>query len=108
MKIRDLLSTDVDIDITNNVTDDFAAAFVGPLKLTEDGEKEFADVLDYDVVLSDGCAEIIVHRPDDDALNNIIEWRMRWFKASRFFNSAAGYCSEEHFKRWFDTEEDEI
>lgn len=104
MKIRDLLSTDVDIDITNNVTDDFAAAFVGPLKLTEDGEKEFADVLDYDVALSDGCAEIIVDRPDDDA----IEWRQRWLKASRFFNSAAGYCSEEHFKQWFDTEEDQI
>ena len=49
MTVRDLLPMDIDIDVIDDVVEDLYVAFCGPMKLTEEGLKEFGEVLDYPV-----------------------------------------------------------
>lgn len=97
MTIRELMKYDIDIDIANNVTDSLGCCLVCPTKLTEEGEREWGDVLDYvvDVHGDDNYAECIV---DDDPN---IKWQTKNRRLENFLLSAAGYCSEEDYDKWF-------
>lgn len=95
MKIKDLIEMTVDTDVYDDVCEELAIAFVGPIDLTEEGQKKFAEVLDYDV---DFDNEVTIVKIDSD------DWEDKLKKAKRFFNSAAGYCSEEDYNKWFKTE----
>lgn len=94
MKVRDFITMEIDIDVYDNVCDEIGIAFCGPLKLTEAGEAEFKDVLDYDIEVNvrDGYADIDVQFDD---------WEKRLKRAKLFFYGAAGYISEEDFNKWF-------
>ena len=52
MKVRELLKMDIDIDVYDNVTEELAVAFCGPMELTEAGIRRFGEVLDYWVELT--------------------------------------------------------
>ena len=96
MKVRDLIKTEIDIDVIDDYTAELEIAFVGPIKLTEEGEKQFYEVMEYDVKLhSDDSSTCIVHCEND------VQFR----KAEQFFYAAAGWCSEKNYDKWFDLSE---
>lgn len=99
MKVADLLPMQIDIDVYDDVCEDLCIAFCGPMRLTEKGKKQFADVLDFDVVINPysygGYLAAIVKLADDE------NWRKKLNKAVKFFKSLAGYCSVEDYERWF-------
>ena len=102
MTVRDLLPMEIDIDVYDDVCEELGIAFCGPVKLTEDGARKFADVLDYELTLVPhsygGYPAYIVHVDDaEDAV-----WEDRLAKAKEFFEAAAGYCPVDDFERWFD------
>ena len=101
MKVRDLIQQEIDIDVYDDVCEELAIAFCGPQELTEEGEKEFAEVLDYEIELNmhsyGDMPAAIVHVDDpDDAV-----WEARLERAKLFFESAAGYCPCSLWDKWF-------
>jgi hypothetical protein len=98
MTIRELMSYDIDIDIANNVTDSLGMCLCCPVKLTDEGKYDWHDVLNYvvDVYGDDNYAECIV---DDEEPE--IPWNKKLRRLNNFLNSAAGYCSEENYEKWF-------
>ncbi|MBO6093429.1 MAG: hypothetical protein J6P40_07395 [Oscillospiraceae bacterium] len=103
MTIRDLIQQEVDIDVYDDVCEELSIAFVGPQKLTKEGEKEFADIMDYPVILhtNSSYGSIAIVRVDDP-VEEVWEERLR--KAKRFFDSAAGYCACSDYEKWFEEE----
>ena len=102
MKVREFIKIEQDIDVYDDVCEELGVAFCGPLELTTDGEKKFAEVMDYDIEIHPapagygcGCAIVAVYDPDDKV------WKRKLRKAKEFFNSAAGYCADEDFQKWF-------
>lgn len=95
MDVEEFITRDVDVDVTDDVCESLCIAFVGPLELTEEGKEHFADVLDYEIDLDEreGAATLI--------LDNSKFWKEKLRKATEFFQSAAGYCSEDDYNRWF-------
>lgn len=99
MTIRELMKHDIDIDVYNNITDDEAVALVCPMELTEEGEQEWGDVLNYIVeVNTDGNYSYAICICDD---NPNIKWQTKKKRLTNFLWSAAGYCSEENYDKWF-------
>ncbi|MGM9598709.1 MAG: hypothetical protein ACI3VY_02180 [Faecousia sp.] len=98
MKVRDLIEQSIDIDVYDDVCEELGIAFCGPLKLTEEGEKEFSEALDYEVELNSNYAIVSVDAPEG-------EWQKRLKKAKKFFYAAAGYCDADDYDRWFKEEE---
>ena len=95
MKIREFIKQEIDIDVCDNVYDRYYSAFCGPVHLTEEGEKNFADVLEYDITpYYDDCVAII----DLDMYENYAEMHR---KAKYFFQSVAGYCEDDLWNKWF-------
>lgn len=94
MKIRDLLTQEIDIDVCDSVYDSYYHAFVGPVELTEDGIKEFADVLNYDIYVYDSDRIAIID------LDNIDDYAIRHRRAKYFFAVLAGYVEDSLFKQW--------
>lgn len=101
MTIRDLIQMEIDIDVYDDVCEELGIAFVGPLKLTEEGEKEFSEVMGYEVDINPksygGLPAAIVKIDDPDEA----VWEARLEKAKHFFESAAGYCACDDYDRWF-------
>ena len=101
MKVRDLIQQEIDIDVYDDVCEELGIAFCGSLELTDEGKKEFADVLDYDVEINPcsygglPAAIVLIDDPDDAV------WEARLEKAKRFFEAAAGYCACSDYDRWF-------
>ena len=96
MKVKDFIKIEQDIDVFDNVCEELAIAFCGAIKLTKEGKKKFADVLEYDIdVRKSFLADIAVIDIDYD------DWKDRLKKAKEFFYSVAGYCSEENYDKWF-------
>lgn len=97
MKICEFIQGDYDVDVYDNIESDFCIAACCPIELTPDGEEEFALALDCEI-------ELIGH---DEAMVMIDEskpWteqKADLFNIIKFFNAAAGYCSEENDKHWF-------
>ena len=101
MKVRDLLPMEIDIDVYDDVCEELAIAYCGPMELTEDGMKEFGEVLDYDCEMlappkGYGCGCVIVHVDGEN-------WKKKLRRAKDFFESMAGYCADEDFQKWFKT-----
>ena len=94
MKVKDLIEQEIDIDVYDDVCEELGIAFCGPLFLTEEGKKTFAEVLEYDVRLSGDVAIVNVDTEDDG-------WKKKLRLAKKFFVSAAGYCSVDDYDRWF-------
>ena len=95
MKVKDLISQNIDVDVYDDYTDELGIAFVGPIKLTPAGEKEFAEVLNYNINLDkeSGCCSVCCNNDH------------QFGKACKFFNAAAGWCSEEDYDKWFELSE---
>ena len=98
MKVKDFISQEIDIDTYNTYTD-YVICFCGPCKLTAEGKKEFADILDLDVVICEYTngyekwAEIIIpNNEEEEKVYKIVK---------HFLASAAGYCSESNYNKWF-------
>lgn len=89
MPIREFIKMDIDIDVCDDYDESCYIAYCGAIALTEEGEKEFADVLDTMVEVSDDIA--LLHAESDEEVKAL----------KRFFRSAAGYCSEENYNKWF-------
>lgn len=98
MKVRNLIEQSIDIDVYDDVCEELGIAFCGPLKLTEEGVKEFSEALDYEVELNSNYAIVSVDAPEG-------EWQKRLKKAKKFFYAAAGYCDADDYNRWFKEEE---
>jgi hypothetical protein len=101
MTIRDLIQQEIDIDVYDDVCEELGIAFCGPQLLTEEGEKEFADIMEYQVEINPHsyggypAAIVLIDDPDEAV------WTERLGKAKRFFDSAAGYCASSDYDRWF-------
>ena len=104
MKIRDFIKIEEDIDVYDDVCEELAICFCGPVTLTAEGEAHFAEFLDYDVDVDQSgvYTTAIVHVDGDDGGS----WKKRLRKAEEFFNAAAGYCSEADYDRWFCSKSD--
>ena len=92
MKVKELIKMEIDVDVYDSLTDILAIAFVGPLLLTEDGEKEFKEVLELEATLNLDNRYCIIN------CENMMEVK----KCAKFFKAAAGYCSEENYNKWFE------
>lgn len=68
IKFERFIGTDIDIDTYNDVTD-YGIAFVGPIKLTEDGQKEFGCLMDLDVAINATTDCAIVEMPPPTGAN---------------------------------------
>ena len=94
MTVKDLISQEIDIDVYDDVCEELGIAFCGPMELTKAGAEEFSDVLEYGIELNNYCA--VVHVDDAEGV-----WQKKLKRAKKFFHSAAGYCSEDDYNRWF-------
>ena len=91
MKVKDLFTQDIDIDVYDDYTEELGIAFIGPIELTAEGQKHFAEVMEYTIEFSaDG--DCFVHCDNDHQLK----------KAKEFFFAAAGWCSEDDYDKWFE------
>ena len=102
MKIKDLIQQEIDIDVCDDVTDELYIAFCGPLKLTEQGKKKFAEVMNYNWHLHDNGMETLAVIEIDDPDDKV--WERRERKAIEFFHAAAGYCAWDDYEKWFEEE----
>ena len=89
MKVKDLIREEIDIDVIDDYDERCWIAFCGPLKLTAKGEARFADVLDMK------CQ----HHGNVITLHAETEREAEECKT--FFYSAAGFCSDTAWNRWF-------
>ena len=100
MKIRDLLTTDMDIDVYSDTYDLDGWAVCPPVIVTEEGEKEWGDVLDHEIKLSSAfgypCALFNVGECADED-----EEYAKTLRTIEFLESLAGYCSCEDYDKWF-------
>lgn len=100
MTVREFLNLSEDIDVYDNVTEGLAIAFCGPIYLTDEGEKEFSEILDFEIeIIRDyhygDTAIVNVDSPDEKV------WKKKLKLAIRFFHSLAGYCADEDYAKWF-------
>ena len=101
MTIRDLIRQDIDIDVYDDVCERLSIAFCGPQEMTDEGRKEFEDIMGYEVQINDHsyldcpAAIICIDDPDEEV------WKHKLGRACKFFYSAAGYCPEKDYVKWF-------
>lgn len=99
MTVKDLIPMEIDIDVYDDVCEELAIAFCGPCKLTKEGKKEFAEVMNYEIELySCGGPQVVIVKVDDP---DEAVWQARLEKAKTFFDAAAGYCACSDYDRWF-------
>lgn len=96
--VGDLLKKDIDIDVYDDVCEELSIAFCGPLHLTVDGYAQFSGALDLPVEFFGDHAIVHVDGPGNS-------WRKRLEVALDLFESAAGYCTDDEYRRWFAVEE---
>lgn len=103
MKVKDLIKMDVDVDVYDNVCEELAIAFCGACELTDEGiaYNEVALNLDVELDEENGIAIVDVN---DEFFPDLWEFKLK--KAKEFFYSAAGWCSEEKYNRYFKTNAD--
>ena len=101
MTVRDFIAQDIEIDVYDNVTDGIGVCFIGPMELTDEGEKHFKKLLDLDIEINNDPgwqfenAYVLIDDDDGDA------WKERLEMAKEFFYAAAGYCAEDEYRLWF-------
>lgn len=99
MKVKEFITLNADIDVYDDVCEELAIAFCGPMWLSEEGKAHFAEVLDYDMEIDTSgeiwTATVLVDGDDGNA------WKKRLHNAEEFFFSAAGYCPSDDYDKWF-------
>ena len=96
IKVSEFIALDCDMDVYDNVCDDIGIAKCGAYTLTEEGLKEWSDVLDYNVQLYPNNDTAIVDVDGEEGI-----WQNRLTRARDFFYSLAGYCAHDDFDAWF-------
>ena len=89
MTVRDLIREEIDIDVCDTYDERCYIAFVGPLRLTTEGETKFSRALDLKVQIHGGFASLLCDG-EKDAQN-----------CKELFFSAAGFCGTKEYDRWF-------
>lgn len=88
-----------DIDVYDNVCEELGIAYCGGVTLTKCGEKQFAEVLDYEIEVIEPVTKydspVAIVDIDDDG------WEHKLRVAKNFFYSAAGYCKDSDYRKWF-------
>lgn len=106
MTIREFIQQEIDIDVYDDVCEELSIAFCGPQPLTPEGEKEFADIMDFEVEINPhsygDMAAAIIHIDDPDEK----VWEKRLKQVRKFFEGAAGYCPVTNYNKWFGEEGD--
>ncbi len=100
MKVRDFIEQSIDVDVYDDVCEELAIAFCGPMRLTDQGAEKFADVLDYEIELNTTSSYTTATVVVDDGTEDGWEERLR--KAEEFFQAAAGYCADSDYRCWFE------
>ena len=100
MKVKEFIKQEICVDVVDDVCEELYIAFDGPLELTDKGKRHFSEVLNYEITLNQiGWNDIVgivaIDDPDDSV------WEARLEKAKEFFESAAGYCADSDYKKWF-------
>ena len=85
-----------DVDVYDDVCEELGIAYCGGYKLTKEGEKEFKEVLEYEINPDEKHHIAIVHVDDKEGI-----WQKKLKNAKRFFYAAAGYCDCDDYDRWF-------
>ena len=98
MKVRDFIAQEICVDVYDDVCEELSIAFDGPMHLTPAGEKEWSDVLDYDIKLHDNGADIVGIVSVDDADG---VWEKKLERAIGFFEAMAGWCPCDDWDLWF-------
>lgn len=96
MTLRNFIKHEGDTDIYDDVYDGIGICFCGALRLKKEGQRRYADILDLEVEKVGQC-EAILHIDDPD--EELVKHRYRM--AKDFFWSAAGYCDDADWHRWF-------
>ena len=99
MKVKDLLEMEIGVDVYDNVCDELAIAFEGPMELTEAGLEKFGEVLEYDVSLR-GNGNFINAIVDVDDYDEA-EFERKLAAAKELFESMAGWCTMDEGREWF-------
>lgn len=104
MTLREILTTETyskfgDMDVTNDVIDSMFPAWCGQI-CTEEGEKEFGEILSCPAHIDEGTLYgapygVIVVKVDGP------NWKRLYNKAEALFDAMCGYCTEEEYDRWF-------
>ena len=103
MKVKDLIKKEIDVDVYDDYTEELAIAFCGSCELTEAGKAYFALALNLHVDLDEENGIAIVN-VDDGCFPDSTEENLE--KAKEFFYSAAGWCSEKKYNKYFVTNAD--
>ena len=99
MKVKDLLTMDIEIDVYDDVCEELGICFCAPQELTEDGYQHFAEVLEYPIKINTtGQFPVAIVCIDGEDGNG---WKKRLRKAEEFFYSAAGYCADSDYQKYF-------
>ena len=98
MKVKDLLEQEVSIDVYDNVCEELAIAFEGPMELTDEGKEHFAEALEFPISFGNNC--IIVDVDDEDEA----EFERKLALTKELFESMAGYCTVDEWEKWFKEE----
>ena len=86
-----------DVDVYDNVCEELGICYCAGTKLTKEGEEHFKDIFDFDIEVDEDNQVAVV---DVDDIDEKI-WKKKLKKAEEFFISAAGYCSDEDYTKWF-------
>ena len=100
MKVKELIAMVIDIDCYDNVMEEIGIAYCGPMALTEEGQKKFAEVMEYEceILKNPVGYSVCIIKVDDDPN---VPWTEKLYKAKEFFLSIAGYCDDDDFNKWF-------
>ena len=93
--IGELIRGGAEVDIYNDITDDKASTFCGPIEITPECEEEFEDVLGISGTLHEHYDMYVVD------LDEVSNWDVAWDRVVEFFACLSGACSEELWDRWF-------
>ena len=99
MKVKDLLEMDISVDVYDNVCEELAIAFEGPMELTYAGKDYFADALEFDVSFNDDDSVSVDVDDYDEAV-----FERKLAAAKELFEAMAGMCTEEEWNLWFNVE----
>lgn len=97
MRVRELLSMDICIDVCDDYNEECSIAFCGSVGLTEIGKDVFTDVLELPIrIINVGtsCPTAIVYCENSRQSRG----------AAQLFRSLAGFCTVEEWEMWFNEE----
>ena len=118
LTVCDLMRVMDDIDVYDDVCEELGVAFCNPFDddevhdwgeyLTEEGMKQFAEVLDYPMEIYPFNLKSFQHDYGMDMTCAVIGidgeegvWQKKLRNAKRFFFACAGYIDRDEYDKWF-------